>query len=137
MVSIHPRHVEAIASGRKTIELRRRFPKTGGRLVIYATLPEGAVVGLARIAQIEHAEVDAIWGRHQASIGIGQAEFRQYFGEAKQGVAIGLSEFQPFSMPVKLAVMRSNWPGFQPPQSFRFWTATELARLVELGGTER
>lgn len=134
MVSIRPRHVEAIAEGRKTVELRRRFPNIGGRLVIYATLPVGAVVGVARIARIDRAYVGDIWNRYQAEIGIEQAEFQRYFGETHRGVAIRLGDYLPLFRPVTLTALRSIWPGFQPPQAFRFWSPQDLDRLIEMGG---
>ncbi len=54
-LSIHPRYVEAILDGRKTVELRKRMPRAeiGTQLVIYASMPKCAVVASAVIDRIE------------------------------------------------------------------------------------
>ena len=55
IISIRPEHVRNIMAGRKTVELRRRFPKAlaTGVLFIYSSSPEQALVGTAHIEQVQ------------------------------------------------------------------------------------
>jgi predicted transcriptional regulator len=48
IMSIRPEHAFDIMSGRKTVELRRRFPEhvpTGSLILIYASSPEQRLIG--------------------------------------------------------------------------------------------
>ena len=63
IISIKPRHVENILSGKKTVELRTRglnLPE-GSRLWIYTTLPVGKVMLFAEIDFIDRRLPTEIW----------------------------------------------------------------------------
>jgi predicted transcriptional regulator/predicted nucleic acid-binding protein/GNAT superfamily N-acetyltransferase len=135
VVSIKPQYVEAIREGRKTVELRRKFPavKAGMWLVIYATQPVGAVVGMASIVGVERRAPAAIWKAHQQSVAVSKDFYDQYFDGYDMGYAVKLGEFRPLES-TSVVQMGKILPGFRPPQSYRYLGPKTLRRLVRVAG---
>jgi len=131
LVSLKPEFAQAIASGAKSVELRRRFPQAsaGAWLVIYVTNPIQALVGMARIMRVDQAPPSTLWRRHAASVGIGKSRFDQYFLGCKNGYAVVLDRFVPVK-PILGRDMDRISTGLRPPQSFRYLTAESLRRIV-------
>jgi predicted transcriptional regulator len=144
LVSIKPEYVRAIAVGDKTVELRRKFPRlpwlchlgypTHHRvediwLVIYATLPIGAVVGMAPILEVDRRPPNELWADYKHSVGVSQSVFDQYFEGCAQGHAVRIGKYQPLT-PMNMEAMRKILPGFRPPQSFRYMSSQELDLLI-------
>lgn len=121
LLSLAPEFATMIASGTKTVELRKRFPRVppGTWVFFYVTLPVGAVLGRARVAEIELDFPEKLWHRHHQSVGISSARFDSYFRDTKIGAAIRLTEYQPLEA-VNLRKLRHSFDGFVAPQSFRF-----------------
>lgn len=132
LISIKPEFVAAIAAGTKTVELRKRFPhvKTGMSLVIYATQPVGAIVGIARIDRVEQATPETLWKQHRHVVGIEQGLFDRYFDGCETGHAVHLSAYTPVQ-PLDLKAMASISPGLRPPQSFRYLSPRLLKAIAE------
>jgi len=62
LVSIHPRFVETIFAGRKTVELRRRFSQrvaANSLVFVYGTSPMQALIGTAGIIAVKRALPEA------------------------------------------------------------------------------
>lgn len=78
LISVHRVYADAIISGEKTVELRRRFSDLpqGTRLWLYATKPTAAVLGYATIERVDRARPDTIWKRHRAGAGIAHGVFK-------------------------------------------------------------
>jgi predicted transcriptional regulator len=121
LLSVAPEFADKIAAGTKTVELRRRFPDVpvGTRVYFYVTLPVGAVTGRALIAQTDCDEPAALWARHHARVGLSHDRFAAYFAGCSRGFAVRLEDHESLD-PVALAVLRSVFPGFVAPQSYRF-----------------
>lgn len=117
IISIRPNFAEAILSGSKSIELRRRIPPitVGTKLWIYATKPVGAVVGFATITDILRGSPDAIWALGNAEAGIDRAAFDKYFEGTENAIGIRLASIER-CQPVSIEEMRTIRPGFHPPQ---------------------
>lgn len=138
-LSIHPRYVDAIVDGRKSVELRKRRPnaKTGSSVVIYATTPRCEVVATAVLGAIEVLAPDRLWRTVEPSVAIQRSEFDKYFASADVAVAIHLRDISVLESPIPLIDLRSRWSGFHPPQQFRYlndtqskFIATQRSRLV-------
>jgi predicted transcriptional regulator len=121
LISIHSHYAQLILSGTKRVELRRRFDPdaTGGRMLIYATLPTAAVIGHTRIERVEWLCIEDIWQRHASHASIPAAEFDRYFNGAERGFAILLADPKRYSTPISLDDMRSRH-GLSAPQSYVF-----------------
>jgi len=101
VLSIRPEYSEQILDGRKTVELRRRFPlhvPDGTLAFIYTTSPRRALTGVARISH---------------------AGFDNYFKGLESGFSIVFSKAKKLSRSLELNELRQQFR-FQPPQSFLY-----------------
>lgn len=120
IISIKPRHVENILSGKKTVELRVRnisLP-VGSRLWIYTTLPVGKVELSTEIDFIDLLSPKDIWKKHGKNICIPKKEFDEYTRGRDFVAAIGLRSIKPLDKDICLDTMRKYERNFQPPQFF-------------------
>ncbi len=117
IISIRPIFADAILSGKKTVELRRRIPslELGTRLWIYATLPVGAVVGSALVHSFCNASPSELWRRYCERAAITRTDFNNYFSGTDHGVGIELSSVQKIE-PIPIEYLRVMRGGFNPPQ---------------------
>ena len=94
IISIRPEHVRNIMAGRKTVELRRRFPEAlaTGVLLIYSSSPEQALVGTARIEQVQRMTPEGLWRRFKDKVCITRDLFDAYFAGANEGFGQGHSK---------------------------------------------
>lgn len=131
IISIHPRHANAILDGAKTVELRRRIPtlSVGTRLWIYATLPVGAVIGLATVDRIVRGEPKEIWLEFGDQTGIDQMDFDAYFSGAEEAIGLLLVDVQRSLEQVEIAQLRGLRDGFHPPQVMMALSSHEAQQL--------
>lgn len=120
IISIKPRHVENILSGKKTVELRVRSMNlpAGSRLWVYSTLPVGKVEMFAEVDFIELLPPKEMWKKYGKSICIPKKEFDEYTRSRELVTAIGLRNIKPLEKDICLETMRKYEKGFQPPQFF-------------------
>jgi len=119
--------VDRILAGEKTVELRRQRPRdvTGQQVVLYATTPEKQLKGIARVTEIRTLPPQNLWHfvEHQGCVS--HDEYQRYFAGSDQAVGIFLADAIAFEHPLSLETLRQAWPGFQPPQGFRYLTAEQ------------
>jgi predicted transcriptional regulator len=131
LVSIHPRYVDQILAGSKTFELRKRLPRaTADTLLIYCSSPRMELAAIAKVECVHKAPLNLLWQLVRQDAGVTRTEFRKYYRGFDEGVAIELSEVRPFDSTISLATLRQHWPGFQPPQCFRYLERCEWDWLV-------
>lgn len=135
LISIRPSFASMIVAGTKTIELRRRFPELpmGTIVVLYVTQPVGAAVGYALLRSTTPAAVRTLWRRFGPDTGITRTSFDAYFRGSARGVALELASYCPFKSALHVDQLKQLWPGFAPPQSFRYVSSAVLGRLTESG----
>ena len=133
VLSIHPRHVEKILEGSKSVELRRTRPLVGpGQPVaIYATLPSGALVATCRISEIQAGTPPEIWRLVGDATGLTRVEFDEYFEGADSAVALHLVAVTALVDEITLEDLRAQGRRFHPPQTWHFF---DRQRLVQLTG---
>ncbi len=122
VLSIRPHYSEKIIEGRKTVELRRRFPAAapaGTVAYIYSTSPVRAMVGVAEVRDVLKLPIAEIWRRFEHQAFIRKPDFDRYFAGAKHGFVLRFEGIKAFSEPVPLAELRKKF-GFKPPQSFLY-----------------
>lgn len=131
LLSIHPSYVDAILRGEKKVELRRRRPRIEcGQALIYATSPRMELAGSFRVGSVVRAPLCMLWQSVRDIAGVSKAEFDSYFDGLDCGVAIHIQSPVRFRDAVPLDSLRAAWPGFQPPQGFRYVEPTVVAKLV-------
>lgn len=124
VLSVRPVYSDKIFQGKKTVELRRRFPVSAPRgtvAYIYSTTPIRAMVGSAEIEAVTKLPVKDIWKNFGKAAQIKKIDFDGYFEGLDEGFAIHISNARAFSRPVDLAELRQRF-GFEPPQSFLYAT---------------
>jgi predicted transcriptional regulator len=122
LISIRPRFVDAIFSGEKWVELRRRrFQAEPGQLLfVYETSPVMAIRGIVRVRSVETGSVTDLWPRVAAGACVTRTEYQSYFSGSQCASAIHVTEPQAFAAPLTLSAIRATSPLFHPP---RTWTA--------------
>lgn len=135
LMSVHPRFADAILSGTKTVELRRTriAAPDGSPVILYATAPTMAVVGVAVIEQRDTDIPDVIWNRHHHHMALHRDEFDAYLAGAQLATAITLRAAQRLTSSYPLADLRTEAP-FTPPQSYRYIAPTDPPSLHQLVG---
>lgn len=132
-LSVRPKYAEKILQGMKTVELRRMRPSVsrGDLLLLYVSSPVKEVKGMSVITRVTSSRPDKLWKliRHKASVT--KDEFDGYFQGAEVAVAIHLSYVKRFALPIALPSLREFWPGFRPPQSYRYLTPKMVFEFLE------
>lgn len=122
VLSIRPQYSQKIIDGRKSVELRRRFPTSAPRgtiAYIYSTSPVRAMVGMAEIKDVLKLPVFEIWERFEEQAFIQKRDFDKYFDGVEEGFALLFEGAKAFTAPMPLAALRKRF-GFEPPQSFLY-----------------
>lgn len=124
VLSVRPLYSDKIFEGKKTVELRRRFPLSASRgtvAYIYSTSPIRAIVGSTEIESVNKLPVVEIWKKFGKKAQISKPNFDSYFEGLTDGFALAISNARAFSRPIDLAELRDRF-GFEPPQSFLYAT---------------
>ena len=131
LLSVHPRFATAILAGTKTVEVRRQrvAAPPGTRVLLYATAPTMAIVGMARIASVQVASPGEVWSASRTSAGISRREYDEYMSGATRVSGLCLEGPLTFDAPVPLAALRTSG-SFHPPQSYRYLTGEDLRKIA-------
>ncbi len=133
LLSLRPRFAEAILSGAKTVELRRRPvnapPQTP--IILYASSPTMAIVGTARLREVQTLTPDAAWSQHRRSLALTRPEFDAYLDGSPRAYLLILHRVCTLNEPLTLRELRQEGH-FQPPQSFRYIAPSDPAPIRHL-----
>ena len=129
LLSVRPRFAERILDGSKTIELRRVRPRValGDRVLVYVSTPVMALMAAACVGTLLDGTPGELWARVCTGAGVSRTEYNAYFRGATRGVGIGLRNVERLSRAIPLSELRAAWPGFHPPQSFRYLAPEVIA----------
>lgn len=135
LLSIKPEYADAIIEGRKTVELRRKFPQdvsAGSRAYIYSSSPIQAIIGIAIIERIDRMPLDHLWRVHGPASCIDRNTFDEYFAGQSSGCAVVLRSVRRLKQPVSRRTMKSS-TGVVPPQSFMYLPPEFEKKLYNAG----
>lgn len=134
-LSIKPWYAASILAGSKRVELRRSRPPVGPGdvVVLYASAPQRALVGVARVVSLECAAPTALWRRVRGEAGIPKPAFDAYFAHADRAHAIWLDQPSAWREPIALAELRGLVPGWHVPISFRRLRHDRMADVLLAG----
>jgi predicted transcriptional regulator len=122
IISIRPEHAFDILSGRKTVELRRRFPEhvpLGSLIFIYASSPEQRLIGAASIEGVRRMTPAGLWRSFRERACVERSQFDDYFNGAREGFGVLLGACVRFAEPIPVSELRDRFRFF-PPQSYRY-----------------
>lgn len=116
LLSIKPRFADAILSGAKRFEFRRRgFAQQPDAVAIYATAPEGRIVGWFTVESVIEASPEDLWRDCGAEGGIDAEDFFAYFEGCERGIALEVGEVVQLTDPIAPGDLPK---AHRPPQSF-------------------
>lgn len=119
LMSIKPEYANAIFSGAKTYEFRRKIFKRMdvNTIVVYVTKPVGKVIGEFTIDTIISDRPSTIWVKTSQEAGISEGYFNAYFSGVEIGYAIKVGTLKKYESGgfeiSRLGVKR-------PPQSYMY-----------------
>jgi len=129
LVSVHPQYAEAILSGNKSVEFRKRgFRRPVSHMVLYSTQPVGRVVGVCSVAGIVRARPADLWEQYEEFAGISHDAFIDYYSSAATGIAIQVQYSWRMDPAVPLADLD---PGFTVPQSFTYLSEPHFTTIAK------
>jgi predicted transcriptional regulator len=126
LFSIKPKWADAIISGEKTFELRRRPPKLTSPVsaIIYATAPVCALVAKCSMGPVLSGPPMQIWDRVSVSSSVTQTEFDDYFRGCWRAHAIVVSNPRKLAKPLSLGYLRDTIR-FSAPQAW-VWASKDI-----------
>lgn len=138
LLSIKPEFVEKIFSNDKTVELRKRIPTLieGDELLIYASAPVMAIVGAVEVTEVVRHSPDDLWRMVKAHAAVERDFFAEYYQDHSTAYGIFLGRTQAFDKVCPLPRLRKSWPGFVPPQNYRYvhvWNCKEGSLVTAQG----
>lgn len=133
VISIRPRWVREIISGKKTVELRRRPPRLDRPVtsLIYETSPERRLRARCLMGPVRTDSPVELWKKFGERSGATAAEFYSYFAGTTMAHAIEVASIEELSICLSLERLRQE-AGFVVPQSWS-WATPRLIEFVGAG----
>ena len=122
LISIKPRYVEKLISGKKTVEIRSRqinLPPSS-RLWIYSTLPKACVQAIVKVDFVDVGIPTSIWRKYNGFLGVSKDRFYDYVNGSKLVSAIIVDQVWGLPVDITLKYLKEKVPGFHPPQFLKF-----------------
>jgi len=133
-ISIKPEFANKIISRTKTIELRKIKPKVslGDYVLIYATVPVKSVIGFGVVKSVIDTTPELMWENHSQQLGIDKSRFDAYYSQTQRAVGIEISAVCKIPNKIYLDDIKSFFPRFSPPQTFRYLSKFGALRTYKL-----
>lgn len=130
LMSIRPRFADAILSGEKSHELRRRFVggEPGTRVFVYSSSPVRQLVGAFEIGTVDTMPRWLVARRRRRATTLTSAEIATYLDGLQHGTLIGIED--PFRLAIPISLERLRTWGIEPPQSYRY-LPQDIVDLIE------
>lgn len=119
LLSIKPEFVKDIFEGEKLFEYRRSIFKRAdiSKVVVYATMPIGKIVGEFRIERIIEDSPQEIWRKTSKVSGLSKKRFDKYYEGKKTGFALQITEPRLYEKPIDPRIHNET---FVPPRRVVF-----------------
>lgn len=130
LMSIRPEFADAILSGDKAVEFRKRpVAEDVSHVLIYATLPVGSLLGWFVVQGQSTTSPKQLWDQFKGVAGISEDRFFDYYAQKDSGTGIMVGSAEKFDAPLPLtefgAVLR-------PPQSFQYLTEEQADTFFKM-----
>ncbi|MEH2254536.1 MAG: ASCH domain-containing protein [Nostoc sp.] len=129
LLSIHHKYARMIFGGDKQVEFRRvrpRYLNEGDLILVYATSPEQALVGVLEVEKVVEMPPNKLWKIVKDKAGISYECFQKYYENSQTGFAIFFRKPFSFDSPIKLEQLREEWSDFRPPQCYYYLKDREI-----------
>ena len=135
VISVKPEFMNLILLGVKQIELRKCRPsinKDKTLVVLYCTAPVKAVVGVCTIREYIEGSPESIWNKFSELVGIDKDRFFEYYRNRDRAFALKLDNVVKLSKKITLCQIRSKFPDFAPPQTYKYFNLQETENAFKL-----
>jgi predicted transcriptional regulator len=122
LLSIKPKYVQKIRSGKKQWEFRKQIwsnNKIIDKIYLYETSPKQRITSYFRASRVINADPNHIWELCKDQAGISKEGFFTYFNGHDEGYAIKISNFHELEDPID---PYESFRGFNAPQNFIYIT---------------
>ena len=128
LLSVRPEFAEAILTGEKRYEFRKRpFPVDVFEVFIYATSPSKRILGRFTVAHVAVTTPAGAWLNFGREGAIDKKRFLSYYATRDVAICIRVGRVDRASHGVDL---RRVLPSFHAPQSFRYVDARSRQRIL-------
>jgi len=121
LLSIKAEHAKKVLSGKKSVEIRRRFSRkwVGQKVCLYATKPKRSLVGEALISKVVVDKPEIVWEKFNKQIGCAKEDYDSYTNKADKIYAIVLKQATSYKRIFTIDEMNGMMKtGLRPPQSY-------------------
>lgn len=127
-MSIKPKYSQAILSGRKTVEFRKRpLASDIETVLIYESAPTMRVVGEFSIRESVAGDPASLWDQFADQGEIDREDYETYFANTQIGFVFCIKSTHKYETPVTLA----DIPGTPTaPQSFRYLDSMSILHAI-------
>ena len=134
LLSLKPCYADRVFEGLKTIELRRRITShiKDCDVFVYVSSPIMALRGGFRVGDFWHDTPEKIWDRVSKLAYVDKQDFDAYFEGQTVAYAFEVTDVWESSKPVNLNTLRSQFPNFVVPQSWRYVRPEEHQFFLEV-----
>lgn len=131
LMSIKPKYAKKIYTGEKTIEIRKRAPKHGAKVIIYETAPVQAVTGMFFINnKTRHNVIECVVKTAVEKGCVTEKEFKEYTKSSKGVSFIHIKSAVKADYPIKLKELKEMIEDFRPPQSYYYLDREQTCDLA-------
>ena len=139
LLSLKPQYAELIFRGEKTAELRRRIaPDIENRDVyVYVSSPVRELRGGFRVEHVWDGTPEHVWNGARRHVGMDRRDYDAYYAGSRVAYALKIADVWECRRPVSLSRLRTQFPGFVAPQSWRYATAAEHRSFRQMARLEQ
>lgn len=101
-------------------------------MIFYISSPDKNIKAISKIEKIVGAHLDVLWDEVKERASVTHEEFMEYFKGKDHGYAIYFSQTEQLKNPIKLESIKEIIPGFRAPQSFRYFSQTEMSNVLSM-----
>lgn len=128
LISIRPKWADLIASGRKTVELRKSLPFWVGRMWVYSTSPVQKITGWMDVSTVRHMPLDELWEAVKDLSCVDRQAFDSYYSGKSLGCGAWISKWNPLCKPLSLQDIGLK----RPPQSWQWIEEDVVLKAAEI-----
>jgi len=128
ILSIKPYYAQAIMSGTKKVEFRKKiFKRPVDKIFVYSSSPEKKIIGFFTIDEIIKDDPEKLWAKFNKVGGIIEKDFFKYYKNSEIGFSIKIDKVRRF----KEGVNPSDFfEKFCAPQSYLYLEDAIASNMV-------
>lgn len=130
LMSIRPEFADAILSGDKSVEFRKRpVAEDVSHVLIYATMPVGSLLGWFVVSGQSTTSPKDLWEQFSGVGGISKDRFFDYYSQKELGTGIVVGSANKFDKPQPLSKLGES---VRPPQSFQYLSEAQRVTFFNM-----